>query len=88
MLYSDSLLQKFENESDSKPQEVYYLKDVCNFFDVDQETRAVLVRPPLPLRDEEDLLVCVPKHLPRKEREIFWISFNSQIHFKLHISLV
>lgn len=72
-LYEDSTIQWFEKQTDKKPEGTIRIKDIAQYLSVGPYTRAVPGRPSLPPRGDENLMICIPKDLGRKEKEILWI---------------
>ncbi len=74
VLYEDSTLQWFEKQSDKKPEGTIRVKDVCQFLSVGPFTRCVPGRPSVPSKGgDENLLICIPQDMQKKEKEILWI---------------
>jgi hypothetical protein len=73
VLYEDSTLQRFESQSDKKPEETIKIRDVCQYLSVGPYTRCVPGRPKLPNGGDENMLICIPKDTQKKEKEILWI---------------
>lgn len=72
VLYENSTIQWFEKKDD-KPQGSILIKDVCQYLSVGPYTRCVPGRPSLPSKGDENLLICIPKDLQKKEKEILWV---------------
>ena len=72
-LYEDSTLQWYEKESDKKAEGTIRVKDTCQYLAIGPFTRCVPGRPSLPNGGDENLLICIPKDMQRKDKEILWI---------------
>ena len=68
-LYEDSTIQWYEKSSDKKPIASILIRDICQYLSVGPYTRCVPGRPSLPSRGDENLLICIPKDLKKKEKE-------------------
>ena len=73
VLYQDSTIQLFEKPNDKKPEETIRIKDICQFLSVGPYTRCVPGRPTLPSKGDENMLICIPKDIQKKEKEILWV---------------
>jgi hypothetical protein len=72
-LYEDSTIQVFDKQGDKKPETTIRIKDICQYLSVGMYTRCVPGRPSLPAQGDENMLICIPKDIQKKEKEILWI---------------
>jgi hypothetical protein len=73
VLYQDSTIQWFEEKSDKKPEGSICIREICQYLSVGPYTRCVPGRPSLPSSGDENLLICIPKNIKKKEKDILWI---------------
>ena len=72
-LYEDSTIQWFEKPKEKKPEGTIRVREVAQYLSVGPFTRCVPGRPSLPSKGDENLLICIPKDMNRKEKDILWI---------------
>ena len=87
VLYEDSTIECFEKQNDKKPIYSVRLKDICKYLSVGPFTRCVPGRPQLPSNADENLLICFPRNIQMKEKEICWIICSDLTQLKYSISL-
>jgi hypothetical protein len=81
-IYEDSTIQWFEKPNDKKPEGQIKVKDVAQYLCVGPYTRCVPNRPSLPPRGDENLILCIPKSVEKREKDVLWVLFHDLTQLK------